>query len=70
MTDTCNSAQKANQLISDSVNGVIHYMFCHKHLRNIWVKNVLDPLTEFLRSFLNDGLENVASQVQRFQDHH
>ena len=27
MTDTCNSAQKANRLIADSVNGVVYSMF-------------------------------------------
>ena len=27
MADTCNSAQKANRLISYSVNGIVHSMF-------------------------------------------
>ena len=53
MTDTCNSSQKANQLIAASVNGVVHSMFCHNHLHNVWVKNVLDYLTEFLRAHPN-----------------
>ena len=50
ITDTCNSAQKANILIAASVNGVVHSMFCHNHLRNVWVNNVIDSLTEFLRA--------------------
>ena len=53
MTDTCNSSQKANQLIAASVNGVVHSMFCHNHMHNVWVKNVLDYLTEFLRAHPN-----------------
>ena len=34
ITDTCNSAQKENRLIAASINGVVHSMFCHNHLRN------------------------------------
>ena len=59
MTDTCNSAQKENRLIAASINGVVHPMFCHNHLRNVWVNNVLDSLTEFLRAHLNDSLEKL-----------
>ena len=50
-------------MIAASINGVIHSIFFHKHLRNVWVKNVLDYLTEFLRSYLNDSLDEVASEL-------
>ena len=57
MTDTCNSARKANWLIYAFVNGVVHSMFCHKHLRNVWVQNLLDSLTEFLIAYINNSIE-------------
>ena len=60
ITDTCNLAQKANWLIADYFNGVVHSMFCHNHLRNVWVKIVLDSLPEFLIAHLNDILDKVA----------
>jgi len=41
MTDTCNSAQLCNRLLCAVVKGVIYSSFCHNHLRNVWVKNVL-----------------------------
>ena len=63
MTDTCNSAQKANRLIADSVNVFVHSMFFHNHLHNIWVKNVLDSLTELLIAHLNDNLDEVAPEL-------
>ena len=64
MTDTCNSAQKANRLIADYINGVVHSMFCHNHLHNIWVKNVLGSLTEFLILNLNDSLDEVSPDLR------
>ena len=63
MTDTCNSAQKANRLIFASVNGVVHSMFCHNHLSNVWVNNVLNSLTELLIKNLNDSLDKVAPEL-------
>ena len=64
MTDTCKLAQKANRLIDDSVNGVVHSMFFHNHMHNVWVNNVLHFLTEFLRAHLNDSLDNVVPQLR------
>ena len=60
MTDTCKLAQKANRLIDDSVNGVVHSMFFHNHMRNVWVEILLDSLTEFLRSHFNVSLDEVT----------
>ena len=64
MTDTYNSAHKSNLLIDDYFNGVFHSMFFHNHLRNVWVNNVLDSLTELLRAHLNDSLEEVALEFR------
>ena len=63
ITDTCNSSQKANLLIAASVNGVVHSMFFHNHLNDVWVKNVLDSFTEFLRAHINDSLDKVAPKL-------
>ena len=68
ITDTCNSAQKANLLIDASVNGVVHSIFFHNHIRNFWVKNVLDSFTGFFRAHLNDNLEEVASELRFLPD--
>ena len=38
-------------------------MFSHKHLRNVWVKNVLDSLTDLLRAHLNDSLDKFAPEL-------
>ena len=50
-------------MISASVNVVVHSMFCHNHMRNVWVKNLLDSLTEFLRAHLNGSLDEVAPEL-------
>ena len=63
MTDTCSAAQKTNTLLSEEISGETHNLLCHNHLRNVWVKNVLESLTEFLRSHLNDSLEEVDSML-------
>ena len=39
-------------------------MFCHNHLRNIWVKNVLGSLTEFLRANINASIDEVAPALR------
>ena len=64
MTDTCNSAQKANRLLAATIDGIVHSMFCHNHLRNVWVKNVLDSLTDFMRAHLNDSLDEIAPELR------
>ena len=64
MNDICNSAQKANRLIADYVDDVVHSMFLHNHLRNVWLKNVIDSLTEFLRAHLNDSLDKVTTELR------
>ena len=64
MTDTCNSAQKANWLIAASINVVVRSMFWHNHLRNFWLKDVLDYLTRFWIAHLNDSLDEVAPELR------
>ena len=38
-------------------------MFFHYHLRNVWLKNVLDSLNEFLRAYINDSLDKSAPEL-------
>jgi len=64
MTDTCNPARLANSLISEEVDGVTYNLLCHNHLRNIWIKNVLESLTEHLRICLHDNLDEIAPEFR------
>ena len=63
MTAICNSVHKMNHLLAACVNGEAHSMSCHNHLRNVWVKNVLDSLTKLLRKHLNDSLDGIAPEL-------
>ena len=51
-------------MIADFVNGVVHSIFFHNHLRNVWVDNVLDSLTELLRAHLNNSLDKVSPELR------
>ena len=44
MTDIYNTVQKTNREISKEISGGTHNLLCHNHLRNVWVKNVLNHL--------------------------
>ena len=63
MTETCNPVQKMNYLLAACGNGETHLIFCHNHLCSVWVKNVLDSLTDFLRGHLNDSLDEIAPKL-------
>ena len=39
-------------------------MFFHNHLGNVWVKNVLDSLTELLRAHINGSLDEVSPKLR------
>jgi hypothetical protein len=64
MTDTCATAQKCNRLLCASVDGVVHELYCYNHLRNVWVKNVLLSLNDFLRAHLHDSLDEIAPEFR------
>jgi hypothetical protein len=63
MTDTCHSARSTNKKLSMEVDGVTHNLLCHNHLCNVWVKNVLKSLTDFLRAHLHDSLDEIALKL-------
>ena len=64
ITNGCNAAQLTSKRFSKKVKGKTHNLLCHNHLRNVWVKNVLESLTEFLRAHLNDSLEQIAPEFR------
>lgn len=64
MTDTCSTAQLTNNLLSKEIDGKTHNLLCHNHLRNVWVKNVLESLTDFLRAHLSDSLDEIAPEFR------
>ena len=64
VTDTCSTARKNNQLLCNSADGMVYKLYCHNHLRNVWVKNVLLSLNEFLRARLHDSLDEIAPEFR------
>ena len=65
MTDTCNSATATNyRLASTEINGTVYSLFCHNHLRNVWVKNVLFSSNDFMRGLLHDSLDKIAEELR------
>ena len=52
-----------NQLISASVNIVVHSIFYNNHLHNVWLKNVFDSLNDLLREHISDSLDKVAPEL-------
>ena len=64
MTDTCNAARSMNEKLSAEVNGVTHNLLCWNHILNVHVKNVLDSLTEFLRTLFSDRLDEIAPEFR------
>ena len=55
MTDTCKSAHKTNRLLAQIVDG--HSLFCHHHQRDIWVKNMLDVISNYVSTLIKDNIE-------------
>ncbi len=70
MTDTCNGAQKTNRLLVQSIEGTAHSMYCYNYLQNVWVKNVLNLLNDFIHGHLNVSLDEIAPELRVSQLHH
>ena len=62
MTDICN-AQLCNKPLGVVLNKIVYSLFCHNHLRNVWVKNVLSSLNEFMHAHLYDSLDKIADEL-------
>ena len=62
MTDTCKSAHKTNRLIAHIVDG--HSLFCHHHQRDVWVKNMLDVISNYVSTLIKYNLEEIALELR------
>ena len=62
MTDTCKSTHKTNRLLAQIVDG--HSLFCHHHQSNVWVKNMLDVISNYLSTLIKDNLEEIAPELR------
>ena len=58
MTDTCKSAHKTNRLLAQIVDG--HSFLCHHHQRNVWVKNMLDVISNYVSTLIKYNIEEIA----------
>ena len=61
MTNTCKSAHKTNRLLAHIVDG--HSLFCHHHQRNVWVKNMLDVISNYVSTLIKENLEEIAPEL-------
>ena len=61
MTDTCKSSHKTNCLLAQIVDG--HSLFYHNHQRNVWVKNMLDVISNYTSTLIKDNLEDIAPEL-------
>ena len=62
MTDSCKSAHKTNRLLAQIVDG--HSLFCHYHQRNVWVKNMLDVIRNYVSTLIKDNLEEIVPELR------
>ena len=62
MTNTCKSAHKTNRLLAQIVDG--HSLFFHHHQRNVWVKNMLDVISNYVSTLTKDNLEEIAPELR------
>ena len=62
MTDTFKSAHKTKRLLAQIVDG--HLLFCHHHQRNVWVKNMLDVISNYVSTLIKDNLEEIAPELR------
>ena len=60
-TDTCNTAQKIRRILVEYIGGTIHEQDCMHHLRNVWVNGVAKAVNSYLKDFLEESLDNIAS---------
>ena len=61
-TVTCKSAHKTNRLLAQIVDG--HLLLCHHHQRNVWVKNMLDVISNYVCTLIKDNLEEIAPELR------
>ena len=64
-TDTCNSARKTRRILVEIVaqidGGVVHEQDCFHHLRNVWINGIAKAVSEFMKEYLSDSLDEISS---------
>ena len=55
MTDTCKNVHKTNRLLAQIVDG--HPLFCRHHQSNVWVKNMLEVISNYVSTLIKENLE-------------
>ena len=58
MTNTCKRANKTNRLLAQIVD--VHVLLFHHHQRNVWVKNMLDMISNYVSTLIKDNIEDIA----------
>ena len=61
MTNTYIISHKTNRLLAQIVDG--HLLFCHHHQRNVWVKNMLDVISNYVSTLIKDNIEEIAPEL-------
>ncbi len=59
MTNSCNAAQKARQLLQHKIGGNIFELDCYHHLRNVWIKGMEKSVSVFLQVVVSNSLEKI-----------
>jgi hypothetical protein len=63
MTDSCNAAQKARRRLQHKIGGNILELDCYHHLRNVWIKEMEQSVSSFVRVIISDSLEKIPSKL-------
>ena len=61
MTKTCKISHKTNPLLAHIVDR--NSLFCHHHQRNVWVKNMLDVISNYVSTLIKENLEDIAPEL-------
>ena len=59
-TDTCNSARKTRRLLVEII-GCVYKQDCLNHLHNVWINAVANAVSEYMKGFLDDSSDNIAT---------
>ena len=62
MTNTCKSSHKTNRLLAQIVDG--HSLLCNHHQRNVWVKNILYVISNYVSTLIKENLEEIALELR------
>ena len=62
MTETCKIGHKTKRLLAQIVDG--HSLFCHHYQRNVWVKNMLDVISNYVSTLIKENLEDIAPELR------